>query len=111
MSYNSLKYLGCHLPNHPFRNYQELDHQTYELNLSYESFVDMCILLGNDYNYRPRNLVPNNILDPRNTWENKNHYDTKANELAKAFNENFTQFSSNANKDILEAAPKTSIEV
>ena len=55
--------------------------------------------------------VPDNILDPRNTWENKNHYDTKANELAKAFNKNFTQFSSNANKDILEAAPKTSIEI
>ncbi|MEE2930903.1 MAG: phosphoenolpyruvate carboxykinase (ATP) [Bacteroidota bacterium] len=55
--------------------------------------------------------VPDNILDPRNTWKNKNHYDAKANELAKAFNKNFTQFSSNANKDILEAAPKTSIEV
>ena len=40
-----------------------LDEILYELNLSYGSFVDMCILLGNDYNYRPRNLIPNNILE------------------------------------------------
>ena len=53
--------------------------------------------------------VPSNILDPKNTWENKIAYDKKANELAKAFNNNFSQFSNNASKEILEAAPKPKI--
>lgn len=33
----------------------------YDLELSYPSFIDMCILLGNDYNHRPRGLSPNEI--------------------------------------------------
>ena len=39
-----------------------LDDILYELDISYNSFIDLCILLGNDYNYRPRNLVPETIL-------------------------------------------------
>lgn len=50
--------------------------------------------------------IPSNILDPRNTWANKEEYDRKANQLADAFNRNFKQFSDNANKEILNAAPK-----
>ena len=53
--------------------------------------------------------VPANILDPRNTWENKDAYDEKANELANAFTENFMQFTSNANPEILEGAPKKTV--
>ena len=53
--------------------------------------------------------VPANILDPRNTWENKDAYDKKANELADAFTENFMQFTSNANLDILQGAPKKTV--
>ncbi len=34
--------------------------------------------------------VPQEILNPKNTWEDKNAYDTKANTLAKAFVNNFT---------------------
>ena len=50
--------------------------------------------------------VPSEILNPKNTWENKNDYDFKAKELANAFNQNFKQFADNASKEILEAAPK-----
>lgn len=50
--------------------------------------------------------VPDNLLNPRNTWANPFAYDDKANELAIAFVENFEQFEAKANKRILEAAPK-----
>ena len=50
--------------------------------------------------------VPDVILNPKNTWKNKNNYDIKANELANAFNKNFAQFADNANSEILAAAPK-----
>ena len=53
--------------------------------------------------------VPSKILNPKNTWENKAEYDIKANELANAFNKNFQQFANYANKDILDAAPKSTI--
>ena len=50
--------------------------------------------------------VPADILNPKNTWKDKNKYDVKANKLADAFNKNFEQFSDNANEEILSAAPK-----
>ena len=50
--------------------------------------------------------VPSEILSPKNTWENKLAYDKKANILAKAFNDNFIQFSDHANSEILSAAPR-----
>ena len=53
--------------------------------------------------------VPSEILSPKNTWVDKNAYDSKANELANTFNKNFTQFADNANAEILEAAPKATI--
>jgi phosphoenolpyruvate carboxykinase (ATP) len=53
--------------------------------------------------------VPSEILSPRNTWEDKNAYDDKANELADAFNKNFAQFADNANSEILDAAPKSTV--
>ena len=53
--------------------------------------------------------VPSEILSPKNTWADKNAYDSKANELANTFNKNFAQFADNANAEILEAAPKATI--
>lgn len=50
--------------------------------------------------------VPDEILNPRNTWKNKEAYDAKANELAAAFNKNFEKFAAKAEKEILDAAPK-----
>ena len=50
--------------------------------------------------------VPIELLNPKNTWEDGNLYDEKANELAKAFKINFEQFADYANEEILEALPK-----
>lgn len=50
--------------------------------------------------------VPNEILNPRNTWKSKEEYDATANKLADLFVKNFEQYASAANKDILAAAPK-----
>ena len=53
--------------------------------------------------------VPTELLNPRNTWKNKKAYDSKANELAEAFNSNFEQFSEYANDEIMAAAPNTAV--
>lgn len=53
--------------------------------------------------------VPDEILNPRNTWEDKEAYDAKANELAAAFVKNFEQFAAAANKEILDASPKVTV--
>ena len=50
--------------------------------------------------------VPSEILNPKNTWSNQNDYDQKANELAAAFLENFKQFESFADDEILKTLPK-----
>lgn len=50
--------------------------------------------------------VPSEILNPRNTWEDKNLYDIKARELAQKFKANFTQFESYANEEIMAGAPE-----
>ncbi len=50
--------------------------------------------------------VPSEILDPKNTWEDKSAYDEKAELLARKFNENFEQFKDNASEEILDAAPR-----
>ena len=49
--------------------------------------------------------VPSEILNPRNTWENKDAYDAKAQELAEAFKKNFAKFEEFANEEILAGAP------
>lgn len=53
--------------------------------------------------------VPAEVLNPRNTWSDKNAYDEKANDLAKKFIANFEKFSATANKETLDAAPKVLI--
>lgn len=48
--------------------------------------------------------VPDNILDPRQTWENPTAYDNQAQQLAYRFVENFQQFK-DADASILTAGP------
>jgi phosphoenolpyruvate carboxykinase (ATP) len=50
--------------------------------------------------------VPTEMLNPKNTWEDKAAYDAKANHLANEFVKNFKQFESDANAEIMDAAPK-----
>lgn len=49
--------------------------------------------------------VPSEVLNPRNTWQNKEHYDSNAKELALRFRVNFEQFNQVSEK-IKEAGPK-----
>ncbi|MBI4931885.1 MAG: phosphoenolpyruvate carboxykinase (ATP) [Bacteroidetes bacterium] len=53
--------------------------------------------------------IPTEMLNPRNTWKDKDAYDAKANELAKSFVKNFQQYASAANDEILSAAPKVTV--
>ncbi|MCP4632729.1 MAG: phosphoenolpyruvate carboxykinase (ATP) [candidate division Zixibacteria bacterium] len=50
--------------------------------------------------------VPSKILQPRNTWADKEAYDNKARELAERFTENFKQFEDKASDDVKNAGPK-----
>ncbi|MBS1588597.1 MAG: phosphoenolpyruvate carboxykinase (ATP) [Bacteroidetes bacterium] len=50
--------------------------------------------------------VPAEILNPRDTWSDKEAYDKKANELAGLFVKNFAKYADQANEEILSAAPK-----
>lgn len=53
--------------------------------------------------------VPAEVLNPRNTWNDKMAYDNKAAELAAAFVKNFAQYADGANAEIMAAAPKASV--
>jgi len=55
--------------------------------------------------------VPAEILNPRNTWKNKDAYDMKAQQLASSFVKNFEQYAKAANEEILAAAPKVAERV
>jgi phosphoenolpyruvate carboxykinase (ATP) len=51
--------------------------------------------------------VPSEILDPKNTWKNKQDYDLKADQLAAAFISNFKQFEEFASDELLSSLPKS----
>lgn len=50
--------------------------------------------------------VPSDILQPANTWKDKDEYYRKCKELASAFVKNFEKFQDVCSKEILSAAPK-----
>lgn len=49
--------------------------------------------------------VPSEILDPKNTWIDKDSYEMSVKKLAQMFVENFTKFE-NVSPDIIKAGPK-----
>lgn len=50
--------------------------------------------------------IPDEVLNPRETWKDKDAYDEKARELAGMFNKNFERFKDQTSKEIIEAGPK-----
>ena len=54
--------------------------------------------------------VPAEILNPRNTWSDKEAYDKKAGELAGLFVKNFEKYAAGANEEIRSAAPKVTMD-
>ncbi len=51
--------------------------------------------------------VPSEILQPRNTWDDKEAYDAQAKKLARMFVENFRQFEGETSNEVREAGPAT----
>jgi phosphoenolpyruvate carboxykinase (ATP) len=50
--------------------------------------------------------VPGEVLNARNTWNDKKAYDAKARELADRFKRNFEQFGTTAAPEVLHAGPR-----
>ena len=53
--------------------------------------------------------VPSEVLNPEDTWENKDAYNAKANHLANEFVANFEKFADFANEEILAGAPHANV--
>lgn len=49
--------------------------------------------------------VPSEVLDPKNTWDDKTAYNKKAEHLKQAFQTNFKKFEEYANDEIMAGAP------
>jgi phosphoenolpyruvate carboxykinase (ATP) len=54
--------------------------------------------------------VPSDVLNPMDTWKDKTAYKAKANELARKFMQNFEQYADQASEEIINAAPKVSVD-
>ncbi|HEY0003770.1 MAG TPA: phosphoenolpyruvate carboxykinase [Pyrinomonadaceae bacterium] len=50
--------------------------------------------------------VPTEVLQPRNTWTDKEAYDRQARDLARRFNENFQKYADGVSAEVRAAAPK-----
>ncbi len=53
--------------------------------------------------------VPSEILNPKATWADKSAYDNKIADLASKFVKNFEQYAAQANKEIMDAAPRVAV--
>lgn len=49
--------------------------------------------------------VPNEVLNPIDTWESTDAYNAKASELSNSFKQNFVQFEEFANEEIMAGGP------
>jgi phosphoenolpyruvate carboxykinase (ATP) len=49
--------------------------------------------------------VPNDVLDPRSTWADKDAYDAKARELARMFVKNFERFVGHVHDSVTQSGP------
>jgi phosphoenolpyruvate carboxykinase (ATP) len=49
--------------------------------------------------------IPTELLDPRETWDDKDAYDKQAKELANLFAENFKKFEDQVDEEVLNAGP------
>lgn len=49
--------------------------------------------------------VPDEILNPKNTWQDKAAYDLQAKKLANMFIDNFEQYSADTDEAIRKAGP------
>lgn len=49
--------------------------------------------------------VPSEVLNPKDTWNDKEAYDAKANQLMESFKKNFEKFEEYANEEIMAGAP------
>ena len=52
--------------------------------------------------------VPGDVLNPKETWSDKNAYDEKAKDLAGQFVKNFERYKGTDDQKITAAGPKTS---
>jgi phosphoenolpyruvate carboxykinase (ATP) len=50
--------------------------------------------------------VPDEVLQPRETWKDKDAYDAQAQKLASMFRENFEKFADSVSEDIRNAGPQ-----
>jgi phosphoenolpyruvate carboxykinase (ATP) len=54
--------------------------------------------------------VSSEILNPRQTWQDKEAYDAKANLLAQKFVKNFEKYAGYANEEILGGSPVVALK-
>ncbi len=92
------------------------------LSLKYTRAMITAALEGhlNDVNYITHEVfglsmpttcpnVPEEILNPKNTWSDKSAYDTKANILADSFVKNFNKYADYANDEIMDGSPRVAV--
>jgi len=90
----------------------------HRINLSYTRAIINAVLKGDldNSNYEITDIfnlavpthcegVPNEILNPKNTWANKMAYENKAVTLANLFVQNFKKYHDAASPELLAAAP------